>query len=251
MEWYEALILGIVQGLTEFLPVSSSGHLVLMSHFLGTKSSIGFDVAVHVGTLFSVLVFYRKKLLMMLKKPFEIVWKLVIASIPAAIVMLLFKKQIESLFTVKFLPVGFLLSSIFLYFIDKTKGEKELDNKASCVSGLFQALAVLPGVSRSGSTIFGSRLVGVKKEAAVDFSFIMSIPIIAGSGLIMLLDDSFDVLPMTFSIGAITAFVFGLISIKLTTAAVKTAKMKGFSVYLFLLSISLTIYNLFLANQLP
>lgn len=244
MEWYEALFLGIIQGLTEFLPISSSGHLVLFSHIFGVENTVGFDVAVHVGTLFSVLVFYRKKLIEYLKSPWDILKKLILATIPAAFVMLLFGSDIERLFSVKFLPVSFFISAIILFITDRLKGEKQLSFAAVVSSGAFQALAVLPGVTRSGSTIFGARLLGTKREEAVDFSFLMSIPVIAGSAAVMLLKGDTAIEPYSFCIGGVAAFLFGLLSIKLTVQAVKKAKMSFFALYLAILSVALTVYNL-------
>lgn len=243
MEWYNALILGIIQGLTEFLPISSSGHLVVASHFMNVENTLGFDVAVHVGTLFSVLIYYRKRLLSFFKPPFDAIKRLIVATIPAALVMLLFRNEIEKTFSVSFVPIGFMVSAILLFVLDYLRGDKEPTYKSSLVAGLFQAFAVLPGISRSGSTIFGSRLLGVERTEAVDFSFLMSIPVIFGSGVVALFDQSVQIEVTSCSIGLITSFAFGLLAIKLTVAAVKKAKTKFFALYLALLSIGLTVYN--------
>ncbi len=244
MEWYQALFLGIVQGLTEFLPISSSGHLVLFSNILNVESSISFDVAVHIGTLFAVLVFYRKKLFALIKSPVTFMKHIILASLPAAFSALFFKTEIEKLFNMRFLPIGFMLSAVMLYLSDKLSGEKSVDNKSALSAGLFQAIALLPGVSRSGSTIFGARLLNAKKEESVDFSFLMSIPVIVGGGLLTVFDSAYAFEPISFSIGAASAFIFGLISIKLTVTAVKKSKMKYFAIYLAILSVAITVYNI-------
>lgn len=244
MQWYEALILGIVQGLTEFLPISSSGHLVLASYVLKIENSLGFDVAVHVGTLFSVLVFYRKKIASLFVPPFDTIKKLIVATLPAAFAMLFFKNAIEKTFTIAFLPIGFLVSAIILFATDFLSGEKPFSYKSAISAGLFQSLALFSGISRSGSTIFGSRLFRVKKDAAVDFSFFMSVPVIAGSGVAMLFDKTLSLEPLPCVIGGATSFIFGLLAIKLTLFAVKKARLKFFAAYLFALAVCITIYNL-------
>ncbi len=204
MELIKALILGIVQGATEFLPVSSSGHLVLGSHILGfSEQGIVFDVLLHLGTLLSVTVVFRKDLLAMIRAPFQyfggaandeqrtyLLWDfyVVIATIPAVIIGLTYKDQIESLFTsvttvCLMLIVTGLLMIISQYIPDRGR---RVNSPRAFLIGCGQAFAIIPGVSRSGTTIFLGMLLGINRETAARFSFIMSIPAILGAAVLNL-----------------------------------------------------------------
>jgi undecaprenyl-diphosphatase len=201
VELIKAVILGIVQGATEFLPVSSSGHLVLGSHILGfQQQGIVFEVLVHLGTLTSVVVVFRKELSMMARVPFlwmqnklddegrhYLLWDLyvAVATIPAVIVGLLYKEQVERMFT-SVAIVCFMLIITGLMMISArflTDRGRPVNGPRAFLMGCGQAFAIIPGVSRSGTTIFTGMLLGINRETAARFSFIMSIPAILGAAV--------------------------------------------------------------------
>lgn len=240
-----ALILGIVQGLTEFLPVSSSGHLVLFQKIFGIESNlILFDVILHLGTLIAVIIVYRKSILELIKHPFsKKMGYLVIGTIPTVIIALLFKDFFESAFNGNILFVGFLATSLLLFIASycdsKYKNYKTLKAKHIFVMGLFQGLAILPGLSRSGSTTCSSIVMGIKKEEALEYSFLLSIPIILASLVYELIFSkvtlvSSDILPII--IGFVSSAIFGIFSIIIMKKVIKKNNYKYFAIYLIILS---------------
>ncbi|MBR6692583.1 MAG: undecaprenyl-diphosphate phosphatase [Clostridia bacterium] len=245
MTWYYAIILGIVQGLTEFLPISSSGHLVLASHLLNIPQFPEFDLFLHLGTLFSVCLYYRKKLIELLKPPFNKLFLLIIASLPAAILAIIFKESIKSTFTVQFLPIGFSITALFLVLSDViNKGEQKPTLLSAFGAGVFQGLATLPGISRSASTTFASLIFKVDKNEAVDFAFLMSVPIIFGGTVFAIPDVVNAEIPVIPTVlGVITSFITGLISIKITLFIFKNNKARYFAYYLILISLLLLLFN--------
>lgn len=243
-----ALILGIVQGLTEFLPISSSGHLVLLQRIFGLENNlILFDVILHVGTLFAVIFVYRKSILELIKHPFsKKMGLLVLGTIPTVIIALLFKDFFESAFSGNILFIGFFATSILLLiasFCDKKySNNKEMKARNIFVMGLFQGLAVLPGLSRSGSTTSSAIVMGIKKEEALEYSFLLSIPIILASLVYELVFSPItliksDIIPIL--IGLFSSLIFGIISIKFMIKLVKNNTYKYFAIYLIILSIFL------------
>jgi len=195
MSIIEAIILGIIQGLTEFLPVSSSGHLELAKAILGDTSvpeeSLTFTVVLHFATALSTLVIFRKEVAEIFKGLFQFKWneqtqfclKIIISMIPAVIIGLLFEEQLESLFGGKILFVGLMLlvTAVLLLFADKAKStDKKVSISNSLVIGISQAIAMLPGISRSGATISTSVLLGIDRTKAARFSFLMVVPLIFG-----------------------------------------------------------------------
>lgn len=252
----EAAILGAVQGLTEFLPVSSSGHLVLAQHFLGiTEPSITFDVFLHFATLLAVFIFFWKDIF---KLRLHDYLKIGVSSIPAVVVGLLFKDQLEQLFSSPLLVAGALLFTAALMFVadgllqraaldpvtvskDETKGDvKEIgldmvSFKQACIIGIFQAVAITPGISRSGSTVAAGIFSKVRREAAFRFSFLMSIPVILGASLLQGLESLqaglTDVYPAQFLVGGVMAFSFGLASLGLFKFVIKNARLRIFGWY--------------------
>ncbi len=242
MTTWQALLLGLVQGLTEFLPVSSSGHLVLLQRIFGIdEPGILLDTLLHVGTLAAILVVFWKDIWAMIKKPLsKPVYLLVVATIPAVVATLLLGDFFETAFTGKFLGIGFLLTSLVLFISGKRQGErKELGYLDALVMGLFQACAILPGLSRSGSTISGGLFRGIDREQAAKFSFLMSIPAILGSVVLQLKDvfagqaASLPVVPVL--VGTIAAALSSLFAIKFMLYLVKKANLAGFAVYTLLL----------------
>jgi undecaprenyl-diphosphatase len=246
MNVFEALILGLVQGLTEFLPVSSSGHLVLAQSLLGIEVSVFFDIMLHVATLAAVCIVFFKDILNLFKPPFRTLLYLVIATVPAVIVMFLLKDHIDTLFGETFLPFAFLITAALLFvteiFTKKSGGEllKPIDAKISLLMGAAQAVAVIPGISRSGSTIGAGLIAGGRREDVARFSFLMSIPIILGSAGYSALTDTVAAaaadIPALLA-GMAAAFVSGFIAIRFMLKLIQKCNYKWFSLYLALLAV--------------
>jgi undecaprenyl-diphosphatase len=249
MDILEAIVLGVIQGLTEFLPVSSSGHLELAKAILGDTSvpeeSLTFTVVLHFATALSTLVIFRKEVVEIFKGLFQFKWnnefkfslKIIISMIPAVIVGLLFEKQLESFFGGKILLVGcmLLLTALLLLLADKAKNtKKEVSFWNAVLIGVSQAIAMLPGISRSGATISTSVLLGVDRTRAAKFSFLMVVPLIFGKiGKDVLSGDlnlqSSDMIPITA--GFIAAFLAGLLACQWMISLVKKSKLSYFSMY--------------------
>lgn len=249
MDILEAIILGVIQGLTEFLPVSSSGHLELAKAILGDTSvpeeSLTFTVVLHFATALSTLVIFRKEVFEILKGLFQFKWndefqfslKIIISMIPAVIVGLLFEEQLEAFFGGKILLVGVMLlvTAILLLLADKAKNtSKNVSFSNAVVIGISQAIAMLPGISRSGATISTSVLLGIDRTKAARFSFLMVVPLIFGKiGKDVLSGDlnfqSSETTPIV--IGFIAAFISGLLACQWMIALVKKSKLSYFSLY--------------------
>lgn len=246
MAIWEAIILGIIQGLTEFLPVSSSGHVLLAERLLGIKGDLSFTLMLHLATLLAVVVVLRKKLWETIKTPKK--WlPLIVATSFSAVVVLLFHNLIEATFDGRFLAVSFLITAVLLLASSFVKPRKtEINCFDAVFIGLMQGLAALPGISRSGSTISTATLLGNSKEQSVEFSFLLSIPIIAGSALIDVITEGLgtvEFLPLIF--GFVAAFLSGLFAIKLMLKLIKGSN-DFFAVYLTVLSAFLLINDLWL-----
>ena len=184
MKIWEGIVLGLIQGLTEFLPVSSSGHLLFFEKLGVGKEDIFFNVCMHIGTLLSVLVATKNtwvELVKNIRDKTNIC--LVVSCLPTVAIALLIKAFAPGLIEGDYLPLGFMVTSVLLICCEKLKiaQNNTLSIKSSILSGVFQGIAVLPGISRSGATITALRLSGVDKKTSADFSFLMSIPIIIGS----------------------------------------------------------------------
>ena len=243
-----AIVLGILQGVTEFLPVSSSGHLVLFQQIFGIEADcLFFDIVVHIGTLVAVLVVFRKSVLEILKHPFcEKSQKLVFATIPTVIVALLFKDFFKSSFSGNLLFVGFAVTSIMMFVADYSCKHnyqyKSLSFGGAIVMGIFQGFAILPGISRSGSTMTSALVQGTRRNESAEFSFLMSIPAIFGSLVFELFDVGsvpLNISPLTMVIGFVFSMVSGYFAIRLMLKVIKKAKFAWFGVYLLLLSVVL------------
>ena len=254
-----AMLLGLVQGIAEFLPVSSSGHLLLIQKMFGiTEGALFFTVMLHLATLIAVFIVYWPTLVELIKHPFQkTVGLLIIATIPAVIIAVLSKMiaPVEAFFDAadagQYLGFGFLLTSILLFISDHVRhtridenGEKvEIKGKKlknmqvtdALVIGCMQGVGVLPGVSRSGSTISGALFTGLNRKTAADFSFLMSIPAIIG-GAVFEIPDAIktglgDMHWTTLVAGMLVAGITGYFAIKVMIAAIKKKKLIGFVIY--------------------
>ncbi len=254
MNWIEALILGLVQGLTEFLPVSSSGHLEIGKALFGIHSeqSLIFTVLVHGATVLSTLVVFRKEIAQLFIGLFKIKWnyetqyvsKLIVSMIPVAIVGFFFKDFVESLFqsNVMFVGLMLLITAIILTLAYYAKSKnKEISFLDAFIIGISQAIAVLPGISRSGSTIATGLLLGNKKEKIAEFSFLMVIVPILGENFLDLIQGDFvsnvsvGTLPLT--VGFIAAFISGLFACKWMIDIVKRGKLIYFAIYCLIIGL--------------
>lgn len=245
----EALILGIIQGLTEFLPVSSSGHLEIVKALFGNnvvaKESMFMTVMLHGATALSTIVIFRNDIMEIFAGLFQFKWnektvfslKIIVSMFPAAFVGVVFADELEALFDNQILLVGFmlLLTAGLLFLADKAKTtEKGVSYWGALVIGIAQAIAILPGISRSGATISTSVLLGVDRSKATRFSFLMVVPLIIGKMVKDLMSSEFtvqgeSVLPI--AIGFVAAFVTGLFACTWMIKLVRNSKLTYFSVY--------------------
>jgi len=261
METIDAIILGVIQGLTEFLPVSSSGHLELGKAILGDNSvpeeSLLFTVVLHFATALSTIVIFRKDILLIIKGLFQFKkneetmfsMRIIISMIPAVLVGLFFEEQLEELFGSNILLVGCMLiiTAILLWLADKAKDTAKTVSTANAfVIGIAQAIAMLPGISRSGATISTSVLLGNDKTKAARFSFLMVIPLIFGkigkdvvSGDLSFSADS----SIPLLLGFIAAFVSGLFACTWMISLVKKSKLSYFALYCVIVGITAITYS--------
>ncbi|SDR99214.1 undecaprenyl-diphosphate phosphatase [Christiangramia echinicola] len=260
MDVLDAVILGIIQGLTEFLPVSSSGHLELGKAILGDTSvpeeSLLFTVVLHFATALSTIVVFRKDIIEIIGGLLSFKWneetqfslKIIVSMIPAVLVGLLFEEQLEALFGGNILFVGFMLliTALLLWLADKAKNTgKKVSYSNAFVIGVSQAIAMLPGISRSGATISTSVLLGNDKTKAARFSFLMVVPLIFGkiakdllSGELMESNADFTIL----AAGFVAAFLAGLVACTWMIALVKKSKLSWFAVYCFVVGLAAIIF---------
>jgi len=247
----QALILGIIQGLTEFLPVSSSGHLELAKVLFGDNSlpqeSMTFTVVLHFATALSTLVIFRKEVIEIFQGLFQFKWndemkfslKIILSMLPAVFVGLFFEKELESLFNGNILLVGLMLlvTGALLFLADRAKNtNKDVSFNNSFIIGISQAIAMVPGISRSGATISTSVLLGVDRERAARFSFLMVVPLIFGKIAKDVLsgDLAFESSQAsTLGVGFVAAFVAGFFACTWMIALVKRSKLSYFAIYCF------------------
>lgn len=272
MDWLQALIMGIFQGLTEYLPVSSSGHLAIAGELLGVEDPekvMTFTVAVHVATVLSTIVILWKEIVWIFKGLFrplsdnggkmndeqKYCLNIIVSMIPIGIVGLFFKDYVEQAFSGLVL-VGccLLVTSLLLGFsyFAKPRTREHITVKDSIIIGVAQAIAVLPGLSRSGSTIGTGLIIGNKKESLAQFSFLMAIPPILGMALLDLKDmikmgmseAMADISPLALAVGFVAAFVTGCLACKLMINLVKKGKMIWFAVYCAVAGMAVLIWQL-------
>ena len=266
MDIIQGIIIGIVQGLTEFLPVSSSAHLVFIQNILGVESSLAFDTFLHLGSLLAVLWFFRGDIIRMLKSwwlsigdilqgrfrqgfyedPYKrLAWYVILATIPVGLVGFLFEDSVDALFAgALYVPAFFLfVTGTILYLSQRmSSGEinfKNIGAKESLFMGLGQACAILPGLSRSGTTIAAGLVIGLDKEFAAKFSFILSIPAILGAFLLQVKDigSAMDANFLPIFLGFIAAFVAGYAAIKWMLDLIKNRSLDIFAYYCWIVGI--------------
>lgn len=241
MKYLKALLLGLVQGLTEFLPVSSSGHLMLLEELGVGNKSLYFSLMLHLATLFSICITFRKQIWQIIKKPLQKQMRFIlISTIPSGIIALIIRLFIEDV-GVRLLPFGFMVTAILLALSSlKWKGGKELDNFSSVIVGIAQGVATIGGVSRSGSVISIQMVLGIEKEKASEFTFLLSIPIIIASVLVEAFAfkgyEKVEMMPLLLAM--LVAFLSGLFAIKLFRGVIQKGAFLPFAIYTFLLSIA-------------
>lgn len=263
-EILQSLILGIVQGLTEFLPVSSSGHLEITKFLLGDESlaeeSLAMTAALHVATALSTVVVFRRDIKALFldfsfsstKGSMPYFLKIGLTIIPAALVGILFEEQLAQLFDGRLLLVGFMLliTAGMLFLADAIKvNNREVTYGHSILIGIAQAFALLPGISRSGSTIFAALILNIKRGEAARFSFLIVIPLILGKGLldtVEMIKGDYVLMESGWSLAAgfAAAFITGVLACKWMIALVKNANLKWFGLYCLLIGSSLIVYNI-------
>ena len=265
MNFIESLVLGIIQGLTEFLPVSSSGHLVIFQHLFGISSNdIAFEIVVHLGTLMSVLVVYYSDILQMIEsffsgitKPkvsyindyhFKLAILIILGTIPAVIAGLLFKDFFESIFhNVKLVGVTLMITAGILFSTKIfNKGNRKLDASNSFIIGIGQALAIFPGISRSGTTISTSLIIGITKSEAAKYSFLLSIPAILGAAVLELKDFIEVGIEMQqlgiLATGFLSSFIVGYFTIRFLLNLIQKGKFHRFAPYCFVVGILVMLF---------
>lgn len=249
-----AIFLGFVQGLTEFLPVSSSGHLMMFQHLFNVQGNhLLFTIVLHIATLLAVMVVFRKKIWQLIRHPFNKTnYCLLTATILTCAFVILCKDFIDKTFTYKILPITFMVTAIILFAATMVKPkENEITYKSAIAVGIMQGIAVIPGLSRSGTTISTLLVTGTKRERAAEFSFLMSIPIIIASLVYALAQGSapagsyelisngeklqLDIFPT--AIAFITALASGILAIKFMLHLIRRVKLHWFSMYLVVLAI--------------
>ena len=266
MNIIQAIIVGVVQGLTEFLPVSSSAHLVFIQKILGVESSLAFDVFLHLGTLIAVLWFFRYDIYKMLKSlwlsiqdilqgsfkegfyddPYKrLAWYVILATVPVGIVGVLFEDSVDALFAgALYVPAFFLFVTGTILYLSQRMNSGEINyntitKKEALFMGLGQACAILPGLSRSGTTIAAGLTIGLNKEFAAKFSFILSIPAILGAFVFKLKDigSAMDANFLPIFLGFIASIVAGYLAIKWMLDLIQNKSLDIFAYYCWLIGL--------------
>lgn len=268
MSLFESILLGILQGFTEFLPVSSSGHLVLAQHFWDiTTPGISFEIIVHLGSLVAVLLYFHKTILELIVSAFKIFSKnksrhdinnlkiiayLFIATIATAVLGLAFKDKFEALYQMPLVvAIALSVTGVIIFFSDKIpNGELEDNNigiMKSILIGIGQAIAIIPGISRSGTTIATSLFCKMKREHAARFSFLLSIPAIFGAAVLDLrnFEAIESVVMVKYFAGAVAAFVSGFVVIAFLIRLIQNRKLKYFAYYCWVISLVSIAFILF------
>lgn len=278
MTYFQAIILGLAQGLSEFLPISSSGHLALLQYFfdISAENVLPFAVLLHLGTLVSVFIVYWKDIIALIKELGAVIkdiftgkglrinanptrrlgFMIIVATIPTAIIGLVFNESFNALYlSLTAIGTGLLITGTILVIAEKMgknrKNIEEMKFRNAFFVGIMQGIAICPGISRSGSTLFGGLISGLNREFAVKFAFLISIPSILGSVIVEAPDafkEGMDIsLIGPVIVGVIVSAVSGLFAIKAMIKLVSNRSLKGFSIYTWALGIAVIIYALTLA----
>ncbi|MFZ7132113.1 MAG: undecaprenyl-diphosphate phosphatase [Eubacteriales bacterium] len=273
MNTITSIIMGIVQGLTEFLPVSSSGHLVILQHFFQVnEGNLAYSILLHLGTLIAVFIAFWNSIKNMIIEFFHMlkdlfstgslkiytnkyrqyIMHIIIASIPVGIIGVLFDDVFETIFSkIEVVAFTLILTGILLIVGERIgkKNRKNIENMSLAnvlTVGLFQTMAIMPGISRSGSTIVGGLFSGLKKEEATEFSFLVSLPAVLGAVILKSKDimelESLGMSPITLISGFLASVIFGVFAIKLLVTLVKKGKLHYFSYYCWTVAVLLLIY---------
>lgn len=262
MSIISTIILGIIQGIAEFLPISSSAHLIIFRDLFGIgagmegEMELAFDIALHLGTLLAIGLFFFKDFIGMITKGLtkgvkdeegKILWYLIAATIPAAIAGVLFEDIIEEAIRTNYILIGLalLIMGVIIFYCDKlSKSDKTIKTmtlKDALIVGCSQVFALIPGFSRSGTTIAAARVIGIEKEEAAKFSFFLSAPVVCGAVVLKLLHSSTWTIIManlgTFVLGIVSSFVIGLLCIKYLLKYLHSHDFKVFMIYRILLAI--------------
>ena len=276
MGYIEAIVLGLVQGLSEFLPISSSGHLALLQNLfeINEDKVIFFAVLLHIGTLVSIFVVYHKDIYALIKELFllfkdiftgkglrieerpirKLGIMIIVSSIPTAIMGLLFSDYIDKIFgSITVIAVCWIITGFILFFSEKLKNNKKeiegMKYRNAIFIGICQGLAIMPGISRSGSTIVGSLVTGLKREFAVEFAFLISIPAILGSAILEFPKAiKAGIEPSTIGpmiVGFLVAAISGYFAITTMIKIVSKHKMRYFSYYVWIIGLGTFIYSIF------
>jgi undecaprenyl-diphosphatase len=252
MEIFQALILGIVQGITEWLPISSSGHLVLLQQIFGLGSSVAFDALLHLATVLVIIIVFWKDILAIIKSVFSLKWDentklllfIIIATIPTAIIGLAFKDWLTALFTnMLLLGVFFIINGIILFLTRFAKGKnKELNWWQSIIIGVAQGASIIPSISRSGATISTGLFFGINKEKLIRFSFLIAIPAIIGA---FIMESKGLVFENTGALvlGSLAALVVGYFSLKFIIRIIEKGKWHYFAYYCLILGILILVLS--------
>lgn len=267
IELIKVIFLGLVEGVTEWLPISSTGHLILVNEFISLNVSKDFwemfEVVIQFGAILAVIVLYFKKLWpfttkekYFIKKDTLMMWlKIVVACIPAAVIGVLFDDKIDELFYHP-TPVALALIIVGIIFIivENNKPKTKINNiadisfKTAFIIGLAQLVAALfPGVSRSGATIIGGLLLGVSREVSAEFTFFLAVPVMAGASLLKLVKFGFDFTSneiIILAVGMISAFIVSILAIKFLVGYIKKNDFKPFGIYRIILGIIVLVYFL-------
>ena len=278
MTYIQAAILGIVQGLAEFLPISSSGHLALLQYFFGVEadSVLIFTVMMHVGTLVSVFIIYRKDIWALILELIDTIkdlctgkgprinsspmrrmgFMIIVATIPTALIGLIFEDFFESLYaSIVSIAIGLIFTGIILFVAERMgksdKGPMEMKWRHAIFIGVMQGIAICPGVSRSGSTLFGSLICGLKREFAVEFVFLISIPSILGSVVLEMPDALAEGMDASIAgpliVGVILSALSGIFAIKAMIKVVSNKRLIGFTIYVWIVAACVLGYSLLTA----
>ncbi|MBZ9571137.1 undecaprenyl-diphosphatase UppP [Methanobrevibacter sp. TMH8] len=274
MDILQAIIVGIVQGLTEFLPVSSSAHLIFVQEFFGiNQSALAFDVLLHLGTLLAVVSYFFKDIIEMIKAFFssiadifrgrfrqgfkedqykKLVWMVIIGTIPVGIIGLVFNDQVEAAFNSITIPAFFLLITGVLLYVSQrwnvgNKNIKDVGLKEAILVGIGQACAIIPGLSRSGTTIASGLLIGLDKEFAAKFSFLLAVPAILGASVTELggITTGLDTNFLPYILGFLAALVSGYLAISILLKLIRERSLDIFVVYCWIVGAAILVYSLF------